>query len=110
MTNLGRIGNLAGLIVIVAGLSSTAESQNTPEFIYKSKCSSCHGDDGSGNTPAGRATAAKDFRKPEVVQEADADLEEVILKGRQKMPSYQGKLSEDQVDGLVKYIRQLQTK
>jgi cytochrome c6 len=105
-----RIRNLAGLIVLVAGLSLASQSQSTPEVLYKSKCSTCHGNDGSGNTSEGTATAAKDFREPEVVQEADADLEEVIRKGRQKMPAYQGKLSEDQVDGLVKYIRQLQSK
>jgi len=109
-TSLGRIGNVAGLIIIVAGLSLASESQSTPEIVYQSKCSTCHGSDGSGNTPTGRATAAKNFRKPEVIREADADLEEVIRKGRHKMPAYQGKLSEDQVDGLVRYIRQLQGK
>jgi cytochrome c6 len=109
-TSLRRIRTLAGLLVIMAGLSWASESQSTPEAVYKSKCSTCHGADGSGNTPAGRATAAKDFREPEVVQEADADLEGVIQTGRQKMPAYQGKLSEDQVDGLVRYIRQLQSK
>jgi mono/diheme cytochrome c family protein len=68
----------------------------------------CHGGDGSGSTPAGKATGAKDFHYSEVVKETDAELQEVIKRGRKKMPAYQGKLSADQLDGLVKYIRQLQ--
>jgi mono/diheme cytochrome c family protein len=45
-----------------------------------------------------------------VVKEVDVELQEVIERGRKKMPGYQGKLSEDQVDALVRYIRQLQGK
>lgn len=100
--------NIVGLIVILAGLSLAAQSQNDTEGRYKSKCAMCHGGDGSGSTPAGKTTGAKDFRYPEVVKETDAELQEVIQRGRKKMPAYQGKLNADQVDDLVKYIRQLQ--
>jgi mono/diheme cytochrome c family protein len=108
MKSLGRKTIIAGLIAIAAGFAFATYAQNTPDALFQSKCSTCHGADGSGNTPAGRAAGAKDFRDPEVVKEVDVELQEVIERGRKKMPGYQGKLSEDQVDALVRYIRQLQ--
>jgi cytochrome c6 len=95
---------------LMLGLSFAAQAQSGPEATYKAKCAMCHGADGSGNTPAGKSMGAKDFRAPEVVNEADSQLQGVIEKGRNKMPAYQGKLSADEVGGLVKYIRQLQGK
>jgi len=95
---------------VMVGLSFAAQAQSGPEATYKAKCAMCHGADGSGNTPAGKSMGAKDFRAPEVVSEADSQLQGVIEKGRNKMPGYQGKLSADDIGGLVKYIRQLQGK
>jgi cytochrome c6 len=100
---------LIGLTVMV-GWSFAAQAQSGPEAAYKAKCAMCHGADGSGNTPAGKSMGAKDFRAPDVVKETDAQLQGVIEHGRNKMPAYQGKLSADDVGGLVKYIRQLQGK
>jgi cytochrome c6 len=102
--------SVIGIIVMLAGLSLAAQSQNDSAALYKSKCAMCHGADGAGSTPAGKAMGAKDFRSPEVAKESDADLQAVIENGRNKMPAYKGKLTADQIGGLVKYIRQLQGK
>ncbi len=92
--------------VIAVGFACAALAQG--DATYKAKCAMCHGADGSGGTPAGKAMGARSFRDPDVVKESDADLQDVILKGRKKMPAYQSKLSADDVQNLVKYIRQLQ--
>jgi mono/diheme cytochrome c family protein len=38
---------------------------------------------------------------------SDADLNAAITKGKGKMPGYEGKLTADQIQDLVKYIRSL---
>jgi len=74
--------------------------------LYKSKCQVCHGADGKG-TAAGQKMGAKDFQSPEVAKQSDADLIKVTKEGKGKMPKYDGKLTDDQIKGLIKYIRSL---
>jgi mono/diheme cytochrome c family protein len=77
--------------------------------LYKSKCVSCHAADGSGST-IGKKMGARDFHDPEVVKLTDQQLTDAIGKGKNKMPAYNGKLTADQIKGLVAYIRDLQKK
>ena len=46
-----------GLIVLIPGVTSLAQS--TGADTYKAKCQMCHGADGLGNTPAGKAMKAR---------------------------------------------------
>jgi cytochrome c6 len=74
--------------------------------LYKSKCQVCHGADGKGS-PAGQKMGAKDFQSPEVQKQTDAELIKVTKDGKGKMPKYDGKLTDDQIKGLIKFIRSL---
>jgi cytochrome c6 len=74
---------------------------------YKAKCASCHGAEGKGDTPAGKGMKVKDLASDEVQKQSDADLATIIEKGKKPMLGYEGKLSKDQIDGLVKYVRSL---
>jgi cytochrome c6 len=74
--------------------------------LYKSKCQVCHGADGKGS-PTGVKMGAKDFHSPEVAKQTDAELIKVTKEGKGKMPKYDGKLTDDQIKELVKYIRSL---
>lgn len=78
--------------------------------VFNAKCAMCHAADGSGNTPAGKATKARDLASPEVQSETDAQLSEIVTNGKNKMPAYKGKLTDDQIKGLVAYIRELAKK
>ena len=40
-------------------------------------------------------------------KQSDAQLTEVVTKGRNKMPAYEGKLSKEQIAQLVAYIREI---
>jgi cytochrome c6 len=74
---------------------------------YKAKCATCHGAEGKGDTPAGKGMKVKDLASDDVQKQSDADLATIINKGKKPMPGYEGKLTKEQVDGLVKYIRSL---
>ena len=94
-------------IVAVYALTTCAYAQDDVAALYKSKCQVCHGPDGKGDTPAGKKVGARDFHSPEVAEMSDAELIAIVKKGKDKMPGYDGKLTDDQIKALVKYIRSL---
>jgi len=74
--------------------------------LYKSKCQVCHGADGKGS-PAGQRLGVKDFQSPDVAKQTDDELFKATKEGKGKMPKYEGKLTDDQIKSLVKFIRQM---
>ena len=74
---------------------------------YKAKCATCHGPDGKGDTAMGKTMKVKDLGSAEVQKQSDADVTTIIDKGKKPMPGYEGKLTKEQIDGLVKYVRSL---
>jgi len=85
-------------------------AQSDTAGLFKSKCVMCHAEDGSGNSPSGKALKAKDLRAPETQSKSDMEIADVISKGRNKMPAFSGKLKPDQIQQLVVYIRHLSKK
>ena len=83
-------------------------AQNSAADLYKSKCQMCHAADGSGNTPAGQKLKAHPFNSPDVMKQSDAELTAIIKKGKNKMPAFDGKLTDAQITDLVAYIHTLQ--
>ncbi|HEX6642399.1 MAG TPA: cytochrome c [Thermoanaerobaculia bacterium] len=73
--------------------------------LYKSKCAMCHGSTGAGDTPMGKKLALKSLASTEVQKNTDAKLLEVISRGRGKMPTFGGKLSDEQIKQLVAVVR-----
>jgi mono/diheme cytochrome c family protein len=94
----------AMLLAWLMFLSAPAKADDTAEATYKAKCATCHGPDGKGETPTGKAMKAGDFASEAVQKMSDADLADAISKGKGKMPAYKT-LTPDQVKGLVAYIR-----
>jgi mono/diheme cytochrome c family protein len=74
---------------------------------FKAKCAACHGADGKGETPMGKKLNIKDLGSDDVQKMHDSELNNIISKGKDKMPGYEGKLSKEQIEDLVKYIRTL---
>jgi cytochrome c6 len=76
--------------------------------IYKAKCVTCHAADGRGSA-VGKSLHAADLHSPQVQQQSDAQLMEVIKSGRGSMPPFGDSLNEAQIASLVKYIRTFKT-
>lgn len=93
--------------LIVLAVPSCLQAQSDAAKVFKTSCTLCHSDDGSGNSPTGKALKAEDLRSDEVQGKTDAELTEAISKGKGKMPAFGAKLSPDKIKSLVAYIRQL---
>ncbi|HXO04265.1 MAG TPA: cytochrome c [Candidatus Sulfotelmatobacter sp.] len=106
-----RMG-FAVLLLLALALVVAAPSQaQDAAALYKSKCVVCHSDDGSGSGPTGKQLGAKDLRSDDVQKQTDAQLNDSITNGMgKKMPAYKGKITDDQIKGLVAYIRDLAKK
>jgi cytochrome c6 len=102
---MNRLIGVTALAVIA--LANPARAQDSPEGLYKAKCQACHGPDGKGETAAGKKLGTKDLHSPEVVKMSDAELFDITKKGKDKMPAYDKKLTDDQIKELIKYIRTL---
>jgi mono/diheme cytochrome c family protein len=103
---LSRILTLVLAAAVMLGTSKMSMAQGAAD-LYKSKCQTCHGADGKGTTPVGQKLGVRDFQGPEVTKESDDELFDITKKGKNKMPGYDGKLTDDQIKDLVKYIRAL---
>jgi len=108
MKGLASLGTGAVIALALALFSLLpAGAQSTAEKLYKTKCAMCHAADGTGSTPAGKRLHLRDLRSSEVQKQTDAQLTEIITKGKKDMPAYEKNLKETQIKGLVAYIREM---
>ena len=76
--------------------------------IYTRQCVSCHGRDGRGRTRKGRRTHARDMTNASWQDDvSDERLFNSINNGRGKMPAFRKKISENDIDALVAYVRRM---
>ncbi|HEV8131018.1 MAG TPA: cytochrome c [Acidobacteriota bacterium] len=100
------------LLIILVGVAATqvfASDQKTPgEELYKTKCASCHGADGKGETKVGKLMQTPDLTKtPWKHGSSQADAEKIVREGWKKMPKYEGKLDSKQIAAVTRYLRKL---
>jgi cytochrome c6 len=110
-SKVGLFCRIAGVFAaVVFGLlvfAGPSNAQGNGEKVYKAKCAGCHGPDGAGATAAGKAMKARDFCSDEVKKESDAEWTDIVSKGKNKMPSFSGKISDADIKDVVAYIRSL---
>ncbi|HVS89701.1 MAG TPA: cytochrome c [Candidatus Acidoferrum sp.] len=109
-TSLNKLLLGMGAIGVIFLLGLPARAQETTETLFKGKCGMCHGPDGAGKTMMGEKLKIPDLQSADVQKKSDADLKTIIIKGKNKMPGYETKLSKEQVDKLVAHLRDLAKK
>ena len=89
-------------------LTASSPYVKKAQTIFNDQCAMCHGDkgDGKGTEAEALRVPPADFTSPFVMmQTSDGELFYKISKGRNPMPSFEGKLSEQERWGLVLHIR-----
>ena len=104
---------LFGFLLIVATEANSAEQA---EDIYKTYCSQCHGmqGDGMGINIRDMSVQPRDHTdKKQMSARSDEELYKAIKEGGQAlsksllMPAWEGVLTDDEIKGLVRYLRNL---
>ena len=76
--------------------------------LYSKQCASCHGRDGRSKTLKGKSKHARDLSGSEWQgRVSDERIFNSIMNGKGKMPAYGKRLSEQEIDTLVSYVRAL---
>jgi len=97
----------AGLLFAAHPFAASA-APPAAQDVYLDKCSVCHGQDGSGNTAKGRKLKVKNVRSPEVQKLSEAEMIDIVAKGKGKdMDGFGKELGDDMVKQLVTYYRSL---
>lgn len=95
-------------LMLTGGRALAQES----EALYSQRCANCHAKDGSGRTNLASKLAVPDLRSKRIVDMTDSDMYDSIAHGAQHKEYPHAFLhigmTEEQVQGLVKYIRVLQ--
>jgi len=107
MSFLQRLAVGGAFLPVLFLLSPRANAQGQGEKVYKAKCATCHGAEGAGATPAGKANKARDFCSEEVKKETDEEWTSILGKGKNMMPAYDKKLTDAEIKDVVAYIRGL---
>jgi len=92
--------------VFAAGASAGDEAG-----LYKAKCASCHGGAGEGSAKIAKMLKLDEAKlalaSAKTQKASDGALLKVLLEGKEKMPSYKGKISDEEAKKLIQYIRTL---
>jgi cytochrome c6 len=95
------------VVLILLSFAFIAQSYAADNAVFAAKCAMCHGADGQGKTPMGTKFNIKNLASPEVQKQSATELSQVITKGKNKMPAYEGKLTKDEIAQLATYVRGL---
>ncbi|HEV2387401.1 MAG TPA: cytochrome c [Candidatus Acidoferrales bacterium] len=100
-----------GLAIAAACPSASwAGTAQEAQKIFVDKCARCHAENGSGDTPVGKALGAADLRSPTVQKLTDAEIYAQIDKGKANMPPFGSGLNKAQINDLIAYVRALAKK
>lgn len=96
---------------LVSSLASVAHAQDAKQ-IYEKSCRNCHGSSGKGDGPAGKILKPPPADLATAIKgKSDADIAKVVKEGGKAvgksaaMPAFGSKLSDDQIQGLVEYMK-----
>ena len=95
---------MALLIVLPAVTASAAPQDQGGRSLFNSTCASCHGQNGAPSA-VGKSLNAPDLGSKAVQNRTDAELQQIVANGKGNMPPFNGRLSEAQINSLVRYIR-----
>lgn len=93
--------------VLTAAPLALADATADGASLFKSKCALCHGPDGKGQSPMGKALKLRDLGSKEVQDQKDEELAAIIADGKEKMPGFKAALSAEEIRALVAHIRTL---
>ena len=101
------------LFVLMSSFASVNAVNNarTAPQLYRRYCVSCHGDDGRAKTSKGKFSHARDLSDSQWQAEvSDERIFNSIMNGRNvrgNMPAFSKRLSEQEANSLVDFVRRL---
>jgi len=92
--------------VLLLTATSGFSTDKALEELYAAKCVWCHGNNGRG-ARVGRDLGTKLFQDPEMTKLSVSDFAKIIKEGKNNMPPFRKRLSDEQIKALAKYVKYL---
>ena len=102
---MGFNWKIAAGVCLAVSVAVPAFAQGSGADTYKTKCAMCHGATGLGDTPAGKVFKAASLKDPMVTTKSDDELTVIVKNGKNKMPAWKDKLTDEQIKAVLLYIR-----
>lgn len=108
LTRLGSYITILSIFFLTIPLALAADIAKG-KAIYQEKCAFCHGRTGKGDGPVADSLRPRppSFLSKEMIAHPDTRHKAVIIEGRGNMPSFQGQLSEEEIEDVLAYTRTL---
>jgi mono/diheme cytochrome c family protein len=102
------------LALFLASFAFAADTLPQPgQKIFLAKCAQCHGKDGKGLPNMAKVLkvdpAMINLTQNAAVTMTDDQIATTVTNGNKKMPKFKGKLTADQIQDTIKYLRTLQS-
>ena len=98
--------------VLLISLAAFSVQGQEAKQLYEATCASCHGVSGKGDGPSGQALQPKPADFTTTLKGKDeVYLTKVIMEGGASvgkspmMPAYKGFFSDEQIQGLIRYVK-----
>jgi cytochrome c6 len=92
----------------VAATDRNEQNNQDVQVVYAKHCATCHGKDGRAKTFKAKLNSARNLTDPKWQESVtDERIFNSIANGRGKMPSFNKKLSDDDIEKLAAYVRTL---
>lgn len=102
---------LVGIALVAT--SARAETDKKVERLFRSKCASCHGQDGKGQTEKGKKLKLPDMSSADFKAKKEDEMRKAITEGvkvekdgiKKEMDSFKDELKPEQIDSLIEYVK-----
>lgn len=101
------------LLPLLVAVPATVVLAADAKTNWTKMCARCHSPDGSGKAPAGKKLGVRDYTTADGQSFTDEEALKAILEGvrndagKETMPAYKEKMSEDEAKDLVAHVRSL---
>lgn len=90
----------------LSGVVHAAPEQVSGKELFEKNCAKCHGSDGEAKTFRGKFTHARNLTTADFqANTSDQEIADAIRTGPKAMPSFEKKLTADEINALVQYVR-----
>lgn len=96
------------MVALLATAVAVPMFAQSGESTFKAKCAMCHGADGLASSSMSKMLKVPSVKSPDFRKLTASEMVADTTNGKNKMPSYKGKLSEAQIREVVAYMRTLE--
>lgn len=88
------------------GRGNAPLAEKRPLEVFLDHCAKCHGSDGNAETWMGRKHKMPKFSSERVQKQSDKELAATIRKGKNRMPSWEDRLTAEEIAQVISVIRE----